>query len=341
MDQWRRRCRNTCIGVLLFALLLRQSSSGAPGLRRYTENLLTRPGTANFLLFLQTGALAPAQPVPEPPRPLATAPPATQPEQPAPTDPPEPIEFTPEEAAGIRIDYGGAFRPDLAALLAAPLDLDFSGAEPRVLIIHTHATESYAQSPGWEYEPDSLARTLDPAYNMIRVGDELAAMLEAAGIPVLHDRGLNDYPSYNNSYTRTLEVIEDYLARYPTIQAVLDIHRDAFEDSGGDLGGTAVDIGGVSTARLMLVVGSDEGVLEHPDWERNLSLALKLQVLLERDYPGITRAITLTPNRYNQHATHGSLIVEVGAAGDTLPEALQAIRCFAGAFVKIAAAGTD
>lgn len=338
MDRWRRRCRNTCIGVLLFALMLRQSGSGASGLRRRTEALLSAPDTAAFLLLLQTGGRAPEQPAPEPPRTLATAPAL---EQTAPAEEPEPISFAPEDAAGLEIDYGGAFRPDLAALLTAPLELDFSGTEPTVLIIHTHATESYAKSPGWEYEQDSLARTLDPGYNMIRVGDELALMLEAAGISVLHDRGLNDYPSYNHSYTRTLEVIERYLEEYPTIQAVLDIHRDAFEDSDGTLGGTAVEIGGVSTARLMLVVGSDEGVLEHPDWEKNLSFALKLQVLLERDHPGITRPLTLTPNRYNQHATHGSLIVEVGAAGDTLPEALQAVRCFAGAFVKAASTGED
>lgn len=113
------------------------------------------------------------------------------------------------------------------------MDLDFSGDSPRILIVHTHATESYTMEAGWEYSASSDYRTLDPAFNMIRVGEAMTRILEEAGIAVLHDTTLHDYPSYNGSYDKTLESIEGYLAQYPSIQMVIDVHRDAVELSDG------------------------------------------------------------------------------------------------------------
>lgn len=340
MDIWKKRCRNVCISVLLLALLLRIGGAESSMLKNKVQDFFYEPNTAAFLLYLQTGQAVHQPKVELPPITAATLPPqpsepeGTTPEEPQETQPPEAITFTAEEAAAIEMKYTGEFRPDLAELLTAPVSLDFSGEEPRILIIHTHATEAYAMEPGWEYEASALARTLDPQYNMIRVGDELEAMLTKAGIPVLHDRTLNDYPSYNSSYTRTLEVIEGYLAQYPSIQMVIDVHRDAFEDGEGNQLGTAVTIDGTETARIMLVMGSDEGVLSHPGWENNLSWALKLQVLMERDYPGLARPVKLMVNRYNEHATPGSMLVEVGAAGDTLEDAMTAIRFFGNTLIK-------
>lgn len=341
MEKWEKRCAMVCCGVLTLALVLRQGGSQARSLARRAGAFLDRPATASFLLYLQTGqAIAPGQTEPQSPLsqpespiqlPTEAIPQVTVPEE---TAPPQEIPLTPEDAALIRMKYAGDYRPDLEKLLLQPVALDFSGTEPRILIVHTHATEAYTPEAGWEYEENALARTLDTGYNMVRVGDELARMLQGAGIGVIHDRQLNDYPSYNNSYTRTLEVIQEYLAEYPTIQMVIDIHRDAYEDAQGNQLGTAVDIGGEKTAKLMLVVGTDEGVLSHPNWQENLAWALKLQVILERDYPGITRPMDLKVNRYNQHATPGSLILEVGTAGDSLKQALAAVRCFGGALTK-------
>lgn len=111
-----------------------------------------------------------------------------------------PLSFEASEAESIEIKNGGTYEPDLGSLLEAPVNLDFSGEDPRVLIIHTHATESYTIEPGWEYTASSDYRTLDPEYNMIRVGEAMTRILEEAGIPVIHDTTLNDYPSYNGSY---------------------------------------------------------------------------------------------------------------------------------------------
>ena len=131
------------------------------------------------------------------------------------------------------------------------MNLDFSGEAPRVLIIHTHATESYTIEPGWEYTASSDYRTLDPEYNMIRVGEAMTRILEEAGIPVIHDTTLNDYPSYNGSYDRTRENIERYLEQYPSIQMVIDVHRDAVELLEGGQMATSATVNGKPSAQVM------------------------------------------------------------------------------------------
>ena len=168
---------------------------------------------------------------------------------------------------------------------------------------------------------------------MVRLGSELAALLEAQGIGVLHDTTVQDYPSYSGSYDRTAETISAYLAEYPSIRMVLDVHRDAFEAADGTLGGTATD----GRARIMLVVGTDERGLTHPNWQGNLSFALKLETLLRRRAPGLSRGISLCAQRYNQNLTPLSLLAEFGAAGDTLEEALAAVPDFAAALAELLA----
>lgn len=337
MERWNRRVRRTCVGVILLALLLRLGGSGSMAA---TE----AQSMAAVLLYLQTGRAARPVHSPEPSEPPATAPatvPAEQ-EQPVtvftfPTAPPEggDLTFSAGEAAEVELKYGGSYRPDVGGLLEAPVDLDFSGDSPRILIVHTHATESYTMEAGWEYSASSDYRTLDPAFNMIRVGEAMTRILEEAGIAVLHDTTLHDYPSYNGSYDKALESIEGYLAQYPSIQMVIDVHRDAVELSDGSQMGTSATVNGEPSAQVMLVMGTDEGGLTHPDWQDNLSWALKLQVQMERQYPGLTRPMSLRPERYNQHATPGSVLVEIGTAGDTLQKALRAGEAFARTLVSV------
>ena len=93
-------------------------------------------------------------------------------------------------------------------------------------------------------------------------------------------------------------------------------------------------IGGEKAAQLMFVLGTDKR-LKHPDWEQNLSLALKLQILLEQENPGISRGLSLSKNRYNQHLGPYALLVEIGAAGNTLEEAKIAARELGKAIVKL------
>lgn len=327
MEQWRKRVHRTCIGVLVMALILRLGGSVPASVEVPTE-------AAAFLLYLQTGRTL--HPIPQETQTTASPTEAVVFTFPtAPAD--EPLSFTAQEADSLSVKLGGSYTPDLGALLEAPVDLNFSGDAPRILIIHTHATESYTQEEGWTYTASANYRTLDENYNMIRVGSAMAEILEAAGICVLHDTTLTDYPSYNGSYDRANEIIHHYLEEYPSIQMVIDVHRDAAENPDGSQMGTSATANGRPAAQLMLVMGTDEGGLYHPNWAQNLSWALKLQAQLEREYPGITRSMSLRPERYNQHATPGSILLEVGAAGDTLQEAIVAGEAFAHTLVSLIA----
>ena len=200
---------------------------------------------------------------------------------------------------------------------------------PKVLIVHTHSSEAYTQETGWEYEESDLLRTEEPSRSIIRVGDEIASVLESHGIEVLHDTALNDYPTYNGAYARMETTIERYLKEYPSIQMVLDVHRDAAADAAGNQVDFTTQLDGESCAQIMLVVGTDQGGLTHPGWQENLANALKLQALLNRRYPGLCRDLDLRTERFNQHETSGSLLAEFGSTGNTLREAIRAGRCFA------------
>ena len=139
----------------------------------------------------------------------------------------------------------------------------------------------------------------------------------------------------NHDFDYGKQTIERYLAAYPTIQMVLDLHRDAAEDAGGVPVALTAYPDGEACAELMLVVGTDEGGLPHPDWQENLANALKLQALLNRSAPGLCRDLDLRTERFNQHETPGSLLVEVGASGNTLAEALRSARILGNALVKL------
>ena len=252
-------------------------------------------------------------------------PPEPEPE-PEPTDPP-PV-FSAEEADAITIAGACSYRPDKQALLTRPSALSISQDGPAVLIVHTHSSEAYTMEAGFEYPESDSLRTLDERYSVIRVGDEIADILTEAGISVLHDTQPNDYPNYNGAYERMRQTIEGYLTEYPSIQMVLDVHRDAAEDADGNPVALTAEVNGEACAELMLVVGTDEGGLTHPDWQENLANALKVQALLNRSAPGLCRNLDLRTERFNQHETPGSLLVEVGASGNTLAEALRAARIF-------------
>ena len=197
---------------------------------------------------------------------------------------------------------------------------------PQILIVHTHGSEAYTMPPGQEYEPSGESRTTDTSLNVVRVGDELAKTLEEAGLTVLHDPTLHDYPEYSGAYGRSLDAVNAYLAEYPTISFVLDVHRDAISDGDGTPYKVVSGVAGLNAAQMSFVIGTDGGGLEHPEWRENLKLAAAIQQRLTGDYPTLMRPITVRNSRYNQHTTPGSLLVEMGAAGNSLDEALLSAR---------------
>ena len=220
--------------------------------------------------------------------------------------------------------------------LTDTFDAELTDEGPQILILHTHGSEAYTPTAGTDVVWSGNLRTTDSRYNVVQVGDEMADVFSEAGISVLHDRTLYDYPSYNEAYDRSLAAIESYLAQYPSLRFILDVHRDAIEDNQGNQYKVVSTIDGVGTAaQLTLVVGSDGSGLPHPNWMENLKLAVALQEDLLTSYPTLMRPILLRNSRYNQHATTGSLLVEVGAAGNSPEEAALAGRLFAERMVEV------
>lgn len=214
--------------------------------------------------------------------------------------------------------------------LTESFDARLTEEEPQILIIHTHGSEAYTPAPGVEITYSGNHRTTDNRYNVVAVGDVMAQVFGEAGISVLHDRTLYDYPSYSGAYDRSLAAIESYLAQYPSIHFVLDVHRDAIEDTEGNEYKVISPVEGIgSAAQITIVVGSDGSGLAHPDWMENLKLATALQQDVAQAYPSLLRPILLRNSRYNQHATTGSLLLEIGAAGNSPEEAALAGRLFA------------
>jgi stage II sporulation protein P len=228
---------------------------------------------------------------------------------------------------GMRIKNETGYWVDAAELLAQGPGITLPPDEPQILIIHTHSSEAYTQSGADRYSPSDDGRTEDTQFNVVRIGDELTEILTEAGLNVIHDRGIYDYPSYTGSYTRAGEAIAQYLESCPGIRVVLDIHRDAL-GSNGVVYKTMAEEEGTAASQIMLLVGTDESGLEHPNWRGNLAFALYLQNAANSVFPTLMRPVALVPQRYNQQLAPGALILEVGSSGNTLREALAAVRLF-------------
>lgn len=226
------------------------------------------------------------------------------------------------------------YEVDLTKLEPSPVVLRDT-EEPQILIIHSHTTEAYAMDGTDIYTESGTARTTDNYYNMVRVGEAMAEVFRAAGFGVVHDTELYDYPTYNGAYTRSGAAIEAWLEQYPTIQIVLDVHRDALEAEDGTVYKTAAEVNGEKVAQCMLVVGTDAGGQTHDNWRQNLALAVEVQHQVNADYPTLARPIVVRSSRFNQQLTPGSLLVEVGTHGNTLQEALAAARLFAQSMAEV------
>ena len=206
-----------------------------------------------------------------------------------------------------------------------PFAVAWTSPEPQVLIMHTHATEDYRLSAGLWFTPGDGSRSTDRNLNMCAVGRVMADTLNAAGLNTLHDETLNDYPSYTGSYANSRAVVQQYLAQYPSIKIVLDVHRDAIETESGSRMAPVCTVQGRQAAQVMLICGSDNGTtVTLPNWRQNLRFAAAWERAMEGTYPGFTRSVLLGYRFYNQDLTTGSLLIEIGGHGNNLNEALYA-----------------
>lgn len=320
MKQYER-ARRVGLTAMALALVLRLGTMDVPA---KIVAFLARPEITAFLIYMETGRdvrFSPSLEVFSPDF-VESAPAAARP----PEIPPIPA-FSGEET--VELYYAADKNPDISSLLAKPLEWTLRGEEPAVLILHTHSTESYTKK-GEVYKETSSWRTLDENYNMLSVGQRVAELLTQAGISVIQDRELYDYPSYNGSYTRARKAINTFLKENPGIKLILDLHRDASGEGAAQMRTRAV-VEGEPSAQLMVVLGTN-----HKKYEENLSLGLKLHTLLEEAHPGIMRPLQLRAQRFNQDLSTGALLIEVGAAGNTHTEALRAAEALAEAVIALA-----
>jgi len=231
-------------------------------------------------------------------------------------------------AGGLTFINTPGYPVDAAALLEAPLSFSSPYNGPRVLIVHTHTSEAYAECID--------GRSENEKENVVSVGEEIAKSLRKAGIEVIHDKTKNDNPSYNQSYKKAMTVIEKNLEKHPTIEVVLDIHRDYIKrDDGTLVKPTATTQNGQKAAQIMFVVGTDNMGLDHPNWQHNLSFCTKIQNVLNETEPELCRSINIRTERFNQHATKGSMIIEVGTAVNRLEEAKLSGKLIGEAIAKV------
>lgn len=203
---------------------------------------------------------------------------------------------------------------NITELLNRPLKFNKTDGY-KVLIIHTHTTESYLPNDRSENQEE----------NIVRVGEEFYRVLTERGIKTLHSKTVHDAP-YSKSYINELATIQKVLKEHPSIEVIIDVHRDALYNSKNEKLRPVTKISGEDASQVMLVCGTDASGLPHETWESCFSFALKIQNNMNKNYPNLARPINLRTERFNTHLTNNSVIFEIGSNGNTLQEAINGAK---------------
>jgi stage II sporulation protein P len=208
-----------------------------------------------------------------------------------------------------------------------PFPFYFDKNKSKIIIYHTHPTESFVSRGSDIYNSEIYTRSDDPSENICRVGRELYLSLEKYGYNVLHDTTVHDYPVFNNAYSNSLKTISGLIESNPNTDIVIDVHRNALDSDVKMRLPYETKEGTV--AKISFVVATGEIGLPHENWKQNLQMALRLTTILESMYPGITDPVYISKYRYNQHVSTGALLVEIGAEGNLLEECIRSSRILA------------
>lgn len=232
------------------------------------------------------------------------------------------------EINGVKIKNETSFVVNSETIMGNELDIN----KNNILIFHTHTCESYTPSDKYLYQQTGNFRTTDLNYTVSRVGDELTNYLLNFGFNVKHDKTYHDYPAYSGSYNRSLKTVENALKTNPS-DIIIDLHRDAIgSKSNYD---PSVKIGEDVSAKMMFVIGTNGGGLNHPNWQKNLKFAIEVQQKANEMYPGLFKPIILRNSRYNQHLGKAACIIEVGATGNTLEQCLNSMKYLSKIFEQV------
>lgn len=202
--------------------------------------------------------------------------------------------------------------------------VNLTKSSDKILIYNTHTSESYANSEEYQFEYSGVRRSRDANYNMLAVANEFKNNLSNKGFNVTHNTTPHDYGTYDSAYSRSRITVQEALSRNPGYGLSIDLHRDAIENL--DFA-PSVNINGVDVAQCMFVIGVGYDDESNPYYEENLKLALKLQYIADEVYPGLFRPMIIRNSVYNQDLNKYSILIEVGASGNTFDEAFYATRC--------------
>lgn len=219
------------------------------------------------------------------------------------------------------------YSPDFEALLSHNVSCTVGGNQPLVLILHTHTSESYLPK-GTAHVSGAigdLTYSENAEQGVLSVGETLAQTLNQNGIFAIHCSVSHDERGLSGSYQRAAETIRSYLERYPSIEYVIDLHRDSVTSQSGAIIRSEGKHGTESVAQVMAVVGSDRNGTEYEGgWEGNLALALQLRESLNANGNTVARPVSLRRSSYNQELAKYSLLLEIGTAANSPEEAKRA-----------------
>lgn len=210
---------------------------------------------------------------------------------------------------------------NIDALMGYDCTIDKNAEGPQILVYHSHSQEGFA---------DSIEG--DVSTTIVGAGAKLARLLEEEyGFDVLHHTGVYDVPSRDDAYSKALPAVETVLRENPSIQVVIDLHRDAVAE------GTKLvtNIDGKNYARFMFFNGicrSTNGpitYLNNPYLQENMAFSFQSQVVAESYFPGITRKIYLKAWRYNMHLKPRNMLIELGAQTNTVEEVMNTVEILA------------
>lgn len=193
------------------------------------------------------------------------------------------------------------------------------GTSPLVLILHSHPDEGYAPAGAGWVPADYPFVDRDPQNNVFAVGEVISDLLTTTGIGNIHVSEMIEDPK---------KTIETYLRQYPSIQFVLDLHRDGLYTEDGRIVATKGELNSERAAQLMLAVGTGDAA-EGFDFRGNLAAAYTLAAQMTEAEPQIMRPILLRPEGLHQQYAPCSLSLYVGTTGNTLADALTSARFFA------------
>ncbi len=203
-------------------------------------------------------------------------------------------------------------------LLERDLSISKEGEAPQILLYHTHSQEGFADSvPG------------DDNTTIMGVGAYLASVLQNTyGYRVLHHLGKYDVESRDNAYARSLPEIKQLLDENPSIQVVIDLHRDGINEANGKL---MTQVDGRDTAKFMFFNGisktNSQGQIDYlpnPNLQDNLAFSLQMKMKADEYYPGVARKNYINGYRYNMHLKARTILIELGAQNNTFGEAINA-----------------